>query len=92
VGSDGSQPSDRAARRLGTPAYCGENLDFGTESPREHITSLIVDDGVPSRGHRENLFHREYVNVGIGIGPHPDYGSVTVQLLCGELRRASAGP
>lgn len=92
MGRNGSQPSDRAARRLGTPAYCGENLDFGTESPREHITSLIVDDGVASRGHRENLFQREYASVGIGIGTHPDYGSVTVQLLCNDLRHASAGP
>lgn len=82
TGSDGSQPSDRAARRLGAKAYCGENLDFGAESPRQHVASLIVDDSVTSRGHRTNLFRPEYRHVGVAIGPHPTYGSVTVQLLC----------
>lgn len=85
TGSDGSQPSDRAARRLGAKAHCGENLDFGSESPREHVASLIVDDNVTSRGHRTNLFRPEYRSVGVGIGPHPTYGHVTVQLLCLEF-------
>lgn len=85
TGSDGSQPSDRASRRLGAKAHCGENLDFGSESPREHVASLIVDDDVPSRGHRTNLFRPEYRAVGVGLGPHPTYGKVTVQLLCLEL-------
>lgn len=33
----------------------GENLDFGNWSAVEIVIALLVDDGVPSRGHRANI-------------------------------------
>ena len=36
----------------------GENIDFGQKSDRCVICSLIVDDGVGSRGHRKIIFLR----------------------------------
>lgn len=82
VGSDGSQPSERAARRLGSPARCGENLGYGHESAREHVIGMIVDDGVPGRGHRRTLFDPRFRSLGVGVGPHSAYGTVAVELLC----------
>ncbi|GAP35879.1 CAP domain-containing protein [Piscinibacter sakaiensis] len=83
-GSDRSLPSDRAARRLGRPAACGENISFGQESPREHVAALIVDDDVPGRGHRTNIFDPGYRSIGVGLGPHPGYRTVNVNLMCLE--------
>ena len=34
---------------------------------------MIVDDGVPSRGHRTNVFKPEFNIVGIGSGNHKTY-------------------
>lgn len=82
TGSDGSQPSDRASRHLGRRAYCGENISYGRPSARDHVIALIVDDGVPSRGHRRNLFHPPYRSLGIGVGPHPEHGDIAVSLMC----------
>lgn len=31
----------------------GENLDFCNEDPMDIVLSLLVDDNVPSRGHRK---------------------------------------
>lgn len=37
-----------------------ENLVGGDEKPRYAIVSLLIDDGVPSRGHRKNLLNPAY--------------------------------
>ncbi len=81
-GRDGSDPSERATRRLGYRAYCGENISYGRDSAREHVIALIVDDGVKSRGHRLNLFSASYRSIGIGVGSHARYRSMTVHVLC----------
>jgi len=51
----------------------GENLMFGESSAYDAIFQLIVDDGVPNRGHRLNIFSPNYQDVGIFEGPHADY-------------------
>jgi uncharacterized protein YkwD len=37
---------------------------------------LIIDDGVASRGHRVNIFKKDYKVVGIAVGPHKKYGEM----------------
>jgi hypothetical protein len=34
------------------------------------VIGLIVDDGVPSRGHRHNVFHDKYQLCGVASGYH----------------------
>ncbi|OQX07604.1 MAG: hypothetical protein BWK76_24630 [Desulfobulbaceae bacterium A2] len=82
VGSNGSQPSDRASRYLSERGVCGENIAFGFRTPRDVVMQLIVDDGVPSRGHRTNLFKSGYKTLGVATGPHAKFSSMTVLLLC----------
>jgi hypothetical protein len=81
-GRDGSDPSEWATRRLGYRAYCGENISYGRDSAREHVIALVVDDGVRSRGHRLNVFNASYRSIGIGVGSHARYRSMTVHVLC----------
>merc|ERR1712112_247820 len=55
----------------------GENLWFGELSDAMDIVfDLIVDDGVPGRGHRKVIFSPEYYVVGCRIKPHASYGHV----------------
>jgi len=38
--------------------------------------ALIIDDGVRGRGHRRNIFNRNYNTAGAAYRPHARYGSV----------------
>ena len=51
-----------------------ENLDFGFKIPENIIMNMIIDDGDENRCQRKNLFYPDFKYVGIGVGPHRDYG------------------
>jgi uncharacterized protein YkwD len=72
--SDGTDYSARIDRFIeGTIFGSGENIHFGSNDAREIVIDLIVDDGVPGRGHRKNIFNPEYRQVGIACGNHNEY-------------------
>jgi len=78
VGADGSRLSARL-NRLGTwQGTVAENISTLEEDPRQVVIQLLVDDGVPDRGHRHNLFNPELHQAGAGQAPHRDYRVVTV--------------
>jgi len=52
----------------------GENLSYGEDTAREIVIKLLIDDGIPSRGHRKNIMERGYINVGVSYGDHQHFG------------------
>ena len=48
--------------------------------------ALIVDDGVASRGHRENTFKEDFFFCGVGSAPHKEYGTSYVFDFAGGTR------
>lgn len=76
-GRDGSTPGDRVARRGGGP-YVGEVITYGSTDAADVVRQLIVDDGVPDRGHRALLLAPDLHFAGVACGPHPGYRQVCV--------------
>jgi len=74
-GSDRSTPEIRM-RRYGIfngSWTLGENIDYGNTTGREIVCSLLIDDGVPSRGHRTVIMNKAFTQTGAGYGTHTQY-------------------
>jgi uncharacterized protein YkwD len=89
-GHGGGEPLSQRLRRYGAFAsLMGENIAYGYADPREVISQLIVDSGVPDRGHRANIFNPTFRTLGVACGPHPFYGIMCVTDFAGRLMRPS---
>jgi uncharacterized protein YkwD len=53
----------------------GENCSYGHEKSIDIFMSLLIDEDVPSLGHRNNLLTSDFTAVGISIQPHKKYGA-----------------
>jgi hypothetical protein len=54
----------------------GENIAYASYGPEDGykvISQLFVDDGVPDRGHRVNLFQPKFKTTGVGCAEHEKY-------------------
>ena len=69
-GSQGGKLKGRITRYLPKYRMIGENIDYGSPSARDVVFSLIVDDGVPDRGHRHNMLEPDFNAAGAACGPH----------------------
>lgn len=83
-GRDRSSPFDRISRYGKWDKTAGENIDYGNNIARRIVMSLIIDDGVSSRGHRKNIFNSQYCVVGIGCGTHAAYRYMCVMDFAGK--------
>lgn len=81
-GATGRNPSERASFLTASPVACSENIAYGYSDISEMVSALIVDDSVPSRGHRSNLFDPRIKSFGSGRAVHLLRKSIDVQLFC----------
>lgn len=77
VSRDGMSPGDRVRRR-GGDIYVGEGIWYGSGDAGVVVRSLIVDDGVRSRGHRALLFQSDFRFAGVGCSAHRRFGNICV--------------
>ena len=92
--ADGEWFYDRLRRHGLSDTIAAENIAYGPPSPRDVVRALIIDSGVPSRGHRRNIFHESFRVVGVSCGPHRSYSTMCVMDFGGVasgLRTASLG-
>ena len=77
-GADGSHPHERMERygRLG--GLSGENIGTGHDVGKWAVIDLFVDDGVASRGHRDNLTEAKFRVVGVGCHKHTQWRIICV--------------
>lgn len=77
-GTDGSSPGERLSRYGKPVGWVAENIGFGDAGGRNMVTLLLVDDGVPDRGHRKKMLSGQYTRVGIACGEHKVYRHMCV--------------
>lgn len=70
--SDGTSPNTRV-RKYFTGYTWGENCSYGYKDAIGIVMQLLIDDGVPSLGHRKNIFKKGFKYVGVSIRPHKKY-------------------
>lgn len=57
--------------------YYGECCDYGHKDPLDIVLSLLIDEGIPSLGHR-TVCLSDYEKIGVSIQPHKKYGTNAV--------------
>lgn len=90
-GRDGSLCEERVARYGSWQTAIGENLSYGKDTARERVITLLIDDGVANRGHRERIFSREYKVAGVSCGDHSQMGTMCVVTFAGGFSEKLAG-
>jgi uncharacterized protein YkwD len=88
-GNDRSTPGDRISRYGTWSVSWGENISYGQNTARGIVLTLIIDDGVRSRGHRKNIFNPKFNFAGAAFGPHVRYRTVcSIDFAGGYAERA----
>jgi len=90
-GTDGSTPFDRLERHGSWRHSSGENINYFARDGRECVVQLIIDDGVPGRGHRTNIYSKDFNVVGIASGAHATMEYMVVITFAGDFVEAGGG-
>ena len=88
VGHGGPGRSSLGQRLQRNGVWAGmsaENISYGYETPREVVRQLVVDSGVPGRGHRRNIFGAGFQAAGAACARHSVYGAMCVIDFAGGL-------
>jgi len=86
----GSGPGERMKARGGGP-YVNEVITYGHHTPEGVVDQLLIDDGVPDRGHRHSLLRSTHRYAGVACGPHPVHRTMCV-ILMSQTRDGSPPP
>ncbi len=55
-----------------------ENCGYGKYNGKDAVNSLLIDEDVPSLGHRDNILNPKFNKIGVGTDFHPKYETVIV--------------
>lgn len=83
TGSDKSGMRDRIEKYGKWETRIAENIAYGAKTARQMVIYLLIDDGVPGRGHRKNFLTPEFKTIGVSVGPHPQYHIMSVMDFAG---------
>ena len=75
-GRDRSHAGQRIARYGTFIGGWAENISYGKSTARDVVLALIIDDGLPARKHRKNIFNPNYYVAGAAFGPHARFGTM----------------
>ena len=86
ISRKGANPQKRI-EKYGTWNICSsEDIAYGSFDARQIVISLLIDDGVPNRGHRKNILNPCTHFAGVSKGGHPTYKVMCVIDYAGEYK------
>lgn len=88
-GNDRSTVGERVGRYGEWKRKVGETISYGASTAEDIVLSLIVDDGVADRGHRDAIFDPEFKRIGVAYGYHHTYGHMCVITFAAEYVEAT---
>jgi len=86
--SNGDSPWDRMDKYGQWGGTVGENLSYGAMNGMNAVIQLYIDDGVPWRGHRNNLTNPDFLVMGAAAGEFPDFGNIMTQNFAKTFKEA----
>ena len=92
AGSDRSRGGDRIARYGTHSGGWAENISYGKSSARAVVMALIIDDGLRSRKHRQNIFNPNYNYAGAAFGRHARFGTMCSMDFAGGYAERGQAP
>lgn len=85
-GNEGGDMRRRVEKQGRWQGSIGENISYGPDTARQVVIGLIVDDGVPDRGHRKNIFNPSFKTAGAACGTHPVFRTICVTDFAGGFK------
>jgi uncharacterized protein YkwD len=90
--SDGSKLADRLKKWGSVEGWYGENISYGKDNALDVILALMIDDNVPSRGHRTNIMNPNFKVCGVFTGQHKTWQTAAVMDFAGSYTLGSLRP
>jgi uncharacterized protein YkwD len=82
----GATPQKRIEKYGEWDICSAENITYGSFEARQIVIALLIDDGVPNRGHRENILNPCFHFAGVANGGHPSYDTMCCIDYAGEYK------
>lgn len=86
ISRKGANPQKRIEKYGEWDICSAEDITYGSFEARQIVIALLIDDGVPSRGHRENILNPCSHYTGVANGGHPTYETMCVIDYAGEYK------
>ncbi|MDP2335861.1 MAG: CAP domain-containing protein [Bacteroidota bacterium] len=83
---NGATPQKRIEKYGEWDICSAEDITYGSFEARQIVIALLIDDGVPDRGHRKNILNPCFHFAGVANGGHPDYQSMCAIDYAGEYK------
>ena len=77
TGNLGHGDFSRRISGIGTYKSIAENIQYGFSTARDIVIALIVDQGIPGKGHRINIFNCNFNQIGVAQGYHSKFQVMT---------------
>lgn len=91
TGSNGSTMAQRIEKQGRWKGGLSENVAFSQYSGLDFVLYWVVDDGMPNRNDRKNLFNPAFGVCGVSVRAHPKFKSCCVLVLTGEIKEGETG-
>ena len=86
IARNGSTPQKRIEKYGDWDICSAEDITYGSFEARQIVIALLIDDGVPDRGHRKNVLNPCFHFAGVANGKHPTYLSMCAIDYAGEYK------